>query len=299
MTAGGSYGLRPALSRRLAGGFGRLVLAVLVGGFAASALVRYAPGFNIDENTWNPRLSSATVEAMHARRQQENRLPYFYIRYLSAAARGDLGHSETFNTPVSELLRQRAPTSLKIIFWGMLAGLSIGAFLAWAAVWPRSTAAEITSSAFSGFLIAIPPAVLGLAFFFLEAPLSLAVGLALAPRVFGTLRTVFTELADSPALLAARARGVAGHALALRYAIVPALPQFAATVGVAFVIAFGSLIPIEALCDVPGIGQLAWKAALARDLPLLCGLALILTTIVASAQWISELVTPASEGSNS
>jgi len=56
-----------------------------------------------------------------------------------------------------------------------------------------------------------------------------------------------------------------------------AAPQLAGLAGIALVLAFGAIIPIEALCDVPGVGQLAWKAALARDLPLLCALALVIT----------------------
>jgi peptide/nickel transport system permease protein len=63
-----------------------------------------------------------------------------------------------------------------------------------------------------------------------------------------------------------------------------------ALAGIALVLAFGAIIPIEALCDVAGVGQLFWKAALARDLPLLCGLALIITFLVAAAQSAADLV---------
>ena len=62
-----------------------------------------------------------------------------------------------------------------------------------------------------------------------------------------------------------------------------------------FSIAFGALIPVEVVCDIPGIGQLAWKAAQARDLPVLVTLTLLVTaiTIVVNgiAQWCSQPVT--------
>jgi peptide/nickel transport system permease protein len=164
----------------------------------------------------------------------------------------------------------------------------LGALLAWIAVWPRRASLGIAASAASGLLLAIPPAVLALAFFFAEAPLAIAVALSVLPRVFGTLRTLLEELFASTSLLAARARGVGPVALARRYVLAQAAPRLAALAGVALVLAFGAAIPIEALCDVPGIGQLAWKAALARDLPLLCGLALIITFIVAFMQSLSE-----------
>jgi len=47
---------------------------------------------------------------------------------------------------------------------------------------------------------------------------------------------------------------------------------------------------VESLCDVPGIGQLAWKAALSRDLPLLSALSLIITFLIASVHSLGELV---------
>jgi ABC-type dipeptide/oligopeptide/nickel transport system permease component len=59
--------------------------------------------------------------------------------------------------------------------------------------------------------------------------------------------------------------------------------------GVSLVLAFGSAIPVEALCDVAGVGQLAWRAALGRDLPLLCGLAMAVTFMVALAHTGAEL----------
>jgi len=47
--------------------------------------------------------------------------------------------------------------------------------------------------------------------------------------------------------------------------------------------AFGAAIPIEALCDSPGIGQLAWQAALNRDLPLIMNLTLLVAIVTVAA----------------
>jgi peptide/nickel transport system permease protein len=255
-----------------------------VGGFAAAALVRFSPGFDIDENAWNPKLSAATVEAMHAERERENHLPRFYWSYLRAALHGDFGVSDSLRQPVSELLSSRAPVTLVLVGEGTAGGLILGALLAWLAVWPRRTSLTVAASAASGLLLAIPPAVLALAFYFAQAPYALALSLAVLPRVFGTMRTVFEDLSVSSVLLAARARGLGPLTLAMRYVTIPAMPTLAPLAGVALVLGFGLCIPIEALCDIPGVGQLAWKAAQARDLPLLCGLALIVTFIVAVVQ---------------
>ena len=266
-----------------------LVLIVLLGGFAAAALVRYSPGFDVDENSWNPKIGTATLAAMHARHERENQLPRFYAHYLTAALHGDFGESDSLRIPVADLLRDRAPVTLKLVSCGTLGGLLLGAVLAWMAVWTRRAGPQAVAVTANGLLLAIPPAVLGLAFFFAQAPLALAVALALMPRVFGTMRVLFQDLRVSPVLLAARARGVSPAVVAFRYVLGAAAPQLLALGGVALVLAFGFIIPIEALCDVPGIGQLTWKAALARDLPLLSALALIITLVTASVQTLGDL----------
>ena len=70
----------------------------------------------------------------------------------------------------------------------------------------------------------------------------------------------------------------------------PAAPQLLALAGVTVSVAVGAAIPIEALCDQPGIGQLAWQAALARDLVLLVNLTLIVTLITVVANAFSDLL---------
>jgi peptide/nickel transport system permease protein len=102
------------------------------------------------------------------------------------------------------------------------------------------------------------------------------------------MRALWNDFYRSGPLLAARARGLAPWTLAWRYVLLPAAGQLTALAGVALVLAFGVLIPMEALCDVPGIGWLTWKAAVARDLPLLCGLALIITFVVALVATVGE-----------
>lgn len=266
-----------------------LTVVVLLGGFAAAALVRYSPGFDVDENAWNPRAGASAREALAERRAAEAELPRFYVRYLVAAAHGDFGVSEAYRVPVAELLRDRAPVTGRLILAGAGGGFLLAALLAWVAVWPRTAGLELAASGISSFLLAIPPAVLALAFFFREAPIAAALGLAVMPRLFGSLRAMLRDAYESTPLLAARARGVGPFTLGFRYVVGPITPRLFALAALAVVIAFGSSIPVESLCDVPGIGQLAWKAALARDLPLLSALALIVTFVVASVQTLGDL----------
>ena len=54
--------------------------------------------------------------------------------------------------------------------------------------------------------------------------------------------------------------------------------------------AFTAAIPMEALCDMPGIGQLAWKAALGRDVALLVNLTMIVTLVTLVANSASDMM---------
>jgi len=278
-------------ANRIASNLITLALVVLAGGFLASALVRYSPGFDSIPEDLNPDISPATLRVLHEQRSRENSLPVFYAHYLARAIRGDFGVSQNLKLPVNELLRERAPVTLRLILWGTGGGWLLGGLLAWMAVWPRRDALEATASSISGLLLAIPPAVLALVFFFYQAPLGLALSLALLPRVFGTMRALLDDCYASPVLLAARARGVRPIVIAARYVLLAAAPQLFALLGVALVLAFGSAIPIEALCDVPGLGALALQAATSRDMPLLCGMSLIITFFVTLVHAAGDLAT--------
>jgi peptide/nickel transport system permease protein len=47
---------------------------------------------------------------------------------------------------------------------------------------------------------------------------------------------------------------------------------------------------VEALCGLPGVGQLAWQAALARDLPLLTNLTILVTLVTLLANSGADVI---------
>jgi peptide/nickel transport system permease protein len=68
-------------------------------------------------------------------------------------------------------------------------------------------------------------------------------------------------------------------------------PQMIALAGITVSIALGASIPVESLCGLPGIGQLAWQAALSRDLPLLVNLTLLVTLVTLLANSGADVMT--------
>jgi peptide/nickel transport system permease protein len=75
--------------------------------------------------------------------------------------------------------------------------------------------------------------------------------------------------------------------------ILPAIsPQLLALAAASASMAIGAAIPIEAICDVPGLGKLAWNAATARDLPLLVNLTMLVAVVTTAATALAEMVNP-------
>jgi peptide/nickel transport system permease protein len=78
----------------------------------------------------------------------------------------------------------------------------------------------------------------------------------------------------------ARAQGVRTSRLLVAH-IAPALAsQLGALASLSFVTALSALVPVEVIFNVAGVGQLAWNAALNRDLPVLLSVMLVMALAV-------------------
>ncbi|HVH86543.1 MAG TPA: ABC transporter permease subunit, partial [Terriglobales bacterium] len=106
-------------------------------------------------------------------------------------------------------------------------------------------------------------------------------------------RNLLIKTYGMPHVLTAKARGLSPSRI-LGWHVLPniAAPMLALA-GVTVSIAFGAAIPVEVVCDSPGLGQLAWRAALSRDVPLLVNLTVIIAVVTVAANSFSDLLTPA------
>jgi len=266
-----------------------LMVTLAIGGFLGCVLLRYGPGLNADGRDLDHRYSSATLSELHKARAGEQNIVQFYGRYLANAMHGDLGVSTSLEQPVAQLIAARAPATLRLIGWGLLAGWIPGLLLGFAnAVRPRGLI-PVLSELLSGFFLCFPAAVLALLLFLAGGPAAIVIGAAIFPRVYRYSHTLLAESLGLPRVLAAAARGISKPRILARYVLPPAIPPLAALLGVSITLAFGAAIPVEVICDVPGLGQLAWKAAIARDLPLLAAMTLIVTGVTLTANTTASL----------
>jgi len=268
---------------------GKVLVVVLLGGSLGATLVRFAPGFGIDEEELDIRLSDQSIRALRQVDAPKSNVVVFYLSYLRKMIGGDLGTSRTLERPVSRLLAERFPETLKSVGSGLALGWLLGLSLAVAVVQSRAWYLNWLASFVVGVLLCLPAAVLALLFVVERVPARLLLSLVVFPKVFRYAQNLLERCAALPHVITARAKGLGNVRVMLWHILPPALPQLAALVGVSISLAFAASIPMEALCDLPGIGQLAWKAALGRDVELLVNLTMIVTLVTLLANSAGDL----------
>ncbi len=275
---------------RIAGRVARLAGLVLLAGFLGATLVRFAPGFDADQREFDPTLSDATRRALRQERAGERDVLGYYAGYLKRMLAGDLGTSRSLNRPVAELVAERGPVTLRLAARGLAAAWLIGLAAAIAAVALRRPWWDLAASAWGGALLAVPAALVALVFLIAGGPVWPALALIVAPRVFQYSRNVLRKSYDSPHVMAARARGVAAPSLWLRHVLPGAFPPLVALAGVSASQSVDAAIPVEVICDVPGLSHLAWQAAQGRDLPVLVTLTLLVGLLTMAANAAADLL---------
>jgi peptide/nickel transport system permease protein len=272
-------------------GHGLAMLAtVFLGGFLSATLVRLAPGFDADERELDPHLSAQSLQALRDARHQHDNVFRFYLSYMNRAAHGDLGTSLALGQPVRTLLRDRAPVTLRLLTIGLGLAWMLTLTFALSAAWLRLSVYDTLTTAVSGTFLCLPAAVLALLSVLWNVPGSLAIALIVFPHTYRYARNLLVKTYSRPHIITARAKGL-GEARILFWHVVPVVtPQLLAVAGVSVTLAVGAAIPVEALCGLAGIGQLAWQAALARDLPLLVNITILVTLVTLLANSGADVI---------
>jgi peptide/nickel transport system permease protein len=260
------------------------------GGFMGATLVRLAPGFGVDEEALDSRLNEASQLSLRSAETRDSNLAVFYLDYWKRMLHGDLGISVALNEPVRQLLIERIPETAKSIALGLSVAWILGLGFAMLSVLPPAHWLGWAAWVLASVLLCVPAAVLAILFVLAQAPGRLAVGLIVFPKVFQFTRNLLARSAALPHVLTARAKGLGEIRILLWHVLPVTATQILALAGVSVCMALAACIPVEVLCDLPGIGQLAWKAALSRDLALLVNLTIIVTLVTLLANAGAELL---------
>jgi peptide/nickel transport system permease protein len=268
-----------------------MAILILLAALGSAILLRLSPGALVDDRELDHRMSVETLAAMRTQRAADNSLGSGLFRYLGNALHGDLGKSQSYNVPISELLRKNAPATLRRIGVGLPGAWVIGLWSAIAvANFRRAWMLDAGTALFASVLLSLPAGVLAYLCLTAGAPVEIVLLLVLTPRVFRSARNVLVQAYGSPHIDVARARGIGETRILWGHVFPSAAPQLLALAATSFSMAVGAIIPIEAICDAAGLGRLAWQAATARDLPLLLNLTMLIALATTAAMAVTELL---------
>src|SRR5580698_3366544 len=97
----------------------------ITGALLSATIVRFAPGYGVDEHELDSRLSASSRDAIRNRLQLGKGLLSYYGAYLSGLVHGNLGTSAFLERPVAGLLKERAAFTARTVFLGGITAWSV------------------------------------------------------------------------------------------------------------------------------------------------------------------------------
>jgi peptide/nickel transport system permease protein len=295
--------------------------------FFAFLLLQSAPGDYFDSMRMNPRVSAHTVEVLRAQHGMDGPFPVRYAAWMRSLAKGDMGVSLAYGTPVGPLIWPHARNTL------LLTGSSM--LLAWLLAIPLGvwSAAEKGGwmdrfcSASTSALLVIPDLLIFLLLLLLAvrtgwfpsggmvarhfADLSLwhktrdlalhfalpAFGLAIVSLsvLLRHVRAAMVEVLDSPFISAARGHGIPEPRLLWRYALPAASNPLISLFGLSISSMLSASLIVEVILSWPGLGPLMIQAIMSRDLDVVIGVVMLSSIFLIVGNLIADVLLFASD----
>jgi peptide/nickel transport system permease protein len=265
-------------------------LCLLVSGILSATLVRYAPGFLVDERELDPRLNTESIASIRQEHEDQRHVLRFYVTYLRRTLHGDFGTSSLFRQPIAQLIKDRWAVTVWNICGGLVVAWTITLAIAFIAVTLQQKVLDVTFSALLSGVLCLPAAVIALLVAMARWPATIAVATAVLPVLYRYTRNVLQNSWSQPWILGAFAKGIGPVRVVFSHVVPVAASELIALGGVSFTLAFSAAVPIEVLTDSPGVGQLAWQAAMGRDLPLVVTVTGLVAALSLSANGAATLV---------
>jgi peptide/nickel transport system permease protein len=230
-----------------------------------------------------------------------------YRSFLSGVARGDLGTSFRYNTPVTAQIREKLPNTVKLALAAMLLAILFAIPLGILAAVYRGTFVDHAAMTLALAGISMPNFWLGplLAILFAVRlgwlPVSgtgsiwhlvlpaVTLGAALSAILARMTRASLLEELRELYVLAARARGLSGARAVLRHAFRNSLIPIVTIIGLQFGAVLTGTIITETIFAWPGLGRLLIQAINYRDYPLVQGCILFISVTYVAMNLLTDL----------
>jgi peptide/nickel transport system permease protein len=253
-----------------------ILLLVMIG---TTTLVRYAPGYLTDEREMEAPYAQAARAELSVEAAQSRSIGQMVSFELDSWVHHGGGTSRQYEVPVSQLILPRLAVSGRLLLRSLLLAWLLAASCSLAASAGRSL--SMVWRAPATLLLAIPTAAMATLCLISDhgGPV-LVMALLLAARDFKFLERILRKSWLDPHLLHARAQGISTARLLWSHVLPDIAPQLAALVPLSLVTALSALVPIEVIFNMQGLGQLAWNAAMNRDLPVLLSATMVMALAV-------------------
>jgi peptide/nickel transport system permease protein len=270
------------------------------------ALIHLVPG-DPAQSMLGESASPAEIERLQQTLGLDKPLLTQYRAFLGGAARGDLGTSFRFGTPVTQEIRKRLPDTAILalcamavaivvaIPLGIVAAVFRGRFLDHAAMtlalagisMPSFWLGPLLAIFFAVYLGWLPVSGSGTALHLVLPAVTL--GTALAAILARMTRSSVIEELRELYVLAARARGLSSSRAVLRHAFRNSLIPVVTIIGLQFGAVLTGTIITETIFGWPGIGRLLIQAINTRDYPLVQGCILFISVTYVAMNLLTDL----------
>lgn len=296
-----------------------LLMAVLVLNFS---MMHLAPGDVAD--TISQSMGGADQEILDQIRADYGLDQPFLVqlgRYMGNVARFDLGYSFFYNTPVTQLILQRLPATLLLVFTAQILALFIGVILGViSARKPNGIASHFVTilalfgySApvfWTGILLLIgfslkiqifPVAGMqdvtieaGFWVHFLDVARHLVLPVITLGSIFLALysrlsRATMMEVLGSDYVRTAKAKGLSEREVVYKHALKNSLSPVITLAGLQFSAVISGAVLVEAVFSWPGLGTLAFQSIIARDTPTILGILFFSALVVIVGNLLTDL----------
>ena len=248
-----------------------------------------APGYFSDSREMDAAYSTGARAALTSMRTEQSSVATLLQVEIRSWAHGDLGVSRQYGVPVSTLLRERTVRSARLLAAGVLLGWSGALVVALPFSLKQTASLDASFALLTAILLAVPVGVLATVCLLLNygGPV-LVLDLVVAARDCKIIHRILKDAWGAPYVFYARAQGLTTLRIAHIH-LRPILHRELMSVAVmSFTLALSALVPVEVVFDTAGLGQLAWTAAMNRDLPVLVAVTAVMAACVGLAGGLLE-----------
>ena len=263
-------------------------------------------------------LDPATIAYVRRNLGLDEPLPVRYVRWVAAAARGDLGRSFRDGQPVWDHIAARLPATLQLSVLALALALVIAIPAGVVtANHPHSWLDRLLTPAsflglslpsfwlgimlillFSGVLGWLPGS--GMVTYGRETDMLSRLQHAVLPTVtlaavqvaafMRYTRAAMLEVLTDDYVRTARAKGLAPRRVMLKHALRNALIPVVTLVGLSLPALVGGAVIVETVFAWPGLGRLAVDSVFKRDYPVIMGIQMIIATVIVVANLATDLL---------